>query len=68
MNFKEMFIEDLSKAHKFLSVQVAVLVGLVATASDYIPTIHDMLPEGWSKFAIAAIIFARLWKQNKDSK
>lgn len=68
MSIKDLLVEDWKKAHKFLSVQVAVVAGALATASDYIPVIHDNLPEGWSKFAIAGILLARLIHQGPRSE
>lgn len=61
-----MFIEEWRKAHKYLSVQIAALTGLVAMAYDYLPAIHQYLPEGWVKYAAAAIILARIINQGSN--
>ena len=54
------FIDD---AHKKFSVWAAGIFGTLAFAYDYVPAIHDYLPDGWAKFAIALILFARIIKQ-----
>jgi hypothetical protein len=62
-----MLIEEWNKAHKLLSVQIAAVTGVLAAAYDYLPAIHQYLPEGWVKYAAAAIILARVIKQKETS-
>lgn len=58
-----MFIEGW---HKKWSVWLAALAGALATAYDYLPAAQQYLPEGWFKYAAAAILVARVIKQNSD--
>ena len=56
-------IHDFRDAWKWLSVQAAIIVGIIAAASDYFPQFREYLPEGWVKYAAVAIIVARMIKQ-----
>lgn len=56
-------IDDWKQAHKFLTVRLAGLLGMVAAAYEYLPAMREYVPDGWMKYAFAAIIVARLWKQ-----
>lgn len=56
-------IDDARRAWRFLSVQLAALLALVATAWDYMPALQQYLDPAWVKYAALAILVARLWKQ-----
>jgi hypothetical protein len=56
-------IDNWKQAHKFLTVQISTLLGMAAAAYEYFPAMREYFPEGWAKYAFAAIIVARLWKQ-----
>ncbi len=57
-------IDNWREAHKFLSVQLAALVAVLSLAYDYLPAVQQYLPQGWVKWAAAAIIVGRVLKQN----
>lgn len=56
-------IPDWRQAWRFLSVQLAAVIALLATAYDYLPAIRDYVPEGWVKWAALLIIAARVMNQ-----
>lgn len=56
-------IPDWRHAWRFLSVQLAAVIALLATAYDYLPAIRDYVPEGWVKWAALLIIAARVMNQ-----
>jgi hypothetical protein len=56
-------IENWRNAWRMLSVQAAALLGIVAAAYDYLPTLQTYLPEGWVKYAALLVILARVVKQ-----
>lgn len=58
-------IDELDKAYKFLSVQLAAGFGMLALAYEYLPEMKDYLPDTWYKYAFFAILLARLLKQKK---
>lgn len=58
-------IENWRKAYQMLSVQVAFLLGVVATAYEYLPALQSYLPDGWVKWAALAVVLARIVKQEK---
>ncbi|MDB5802284.1 MAG: hypothetical protein JWL63_3223 [Rhodocyclales bacterium] len=62
---KRKLIDDVRKAHTFLSVQAAALLGVVALAYDYMPALQQYLPAGWVKWGALLIIAARLIKQQQ---
>lgn len=53
-------VPDWRHAWRFLSVQLAAVIALLATAYDYLPAIRDYVPEGWVKWAAILIIAARV--------
>ncbi len=62
-------IDNWKQCYKFLTVQISVLLGLIATAYEYIPMMKGYLPEGWVKYAFIAVIVARIINQSaKDAK
>lgn len=62
-------IENWKQCHKFLTVQLSVLLAMIATAYEYLPMMKDYLPEGWVKYAFIAVIVARIINQSaKDAK
>lgn len=56
-------IPDWRHSWRFLSVQLAAVIALLATAYDYLPAIRDYVPEGWVKWAALLIIAARVAHQ-----
>lgn len=56
-------VPDWRHAWRFLSVQLAAVIALLATAYDYLPAIRDYVPEGWVKWAALLIIAARVMNQ-----
>jgi hypothetical protein len=63
-----MLIDEWKKAHKFLSVQVTTITGVLAMAYEYIPQIQQYFPPGWFKYAVGAILIARLLRQQKKEE
>lgn len=61
-------IEDWKSAYKFLTVWLAVALGLLATAFEYLPAIQSYFPEGWVKWFALLIIIGRILKQNIDER
>ena len=62
-------IDNWKQCYKFLTVQISVLLGLIATAYEYIPMMKDYLPDGWVKYAFIAVIVARIINQSaKDAE
>ncbi len=56
-------VPDWRHAWRFLSVQLAAVIALLATAYDYLPAFRDYVPEGWVKWAALLIIAARVMNQ-----
>ena len=57
-------IPDWRHAWRFLSVQLAALIALLATAFDYLPVIRTYVPDGWVKWAALLIIAGRILNQS----
>ena len=62
---KRRLVEDWRQAHKWLSVQLAAGIAVLAEAQDQLPIVREYLPEGWVKYAALAVLAARLIKQGK---
>jgi len=60
---KVKLIENWKQCYKFLSVQSAALIALIATAYEYIPQFQQYLPEGWFKYSVLIILVARVIQQ-----
>lgn len=60
-------IENWKQCYKFLTVQAAILVSLVATAYEYIPAFQQYLPDGWFKYFALVIIAARVIQQGQKN-
>jgi hypothetical protein len=58
-----MFIPEWRQAWRFLSVQAAAALALLAAAYDYLPAVREYLPEGWMKWAALLVIAARILNQ-----
>lgn len=58
-------IPEWRNAWRYLSVQLAALTALVATAYDSMPVLQQYIPAGWMKWAALAIIGARLIAQRE---
>ena len=56
-------IPDWRQAWRFLSVQLAAAIALLAAAYDYLPAIRTYVPEGWVKWAALLIIAGRVLHQ-----
>jgi hypothetical protein len=57
-------IPDWKSAYKFVTVWLAVALGLLATAYEYLPAVQSYLPEGWVKWFALLIILGRVLNQN----
>ena len=57
-------IPDWRQAWRFLSVQLAAAIALLAAAYDYLPAIRTYVPEGWVKWAALLIIASRVLHQS----
>ena len=58
-----MFIPEWRQAWRFLSVQAAAALALLAAAYDYLPAVREYLPDGWMKWAALLVIAARIMNQ-----
>lgn len=58
-----MLIPDWRQAWRFLSVQAAAALALLAAAYDYLPAVREYLPDGWMKWAALLVIAARIMNQ-----
>ena len=58
-----MLVPDWRQAWRFMSVQAAAALALLATAYDYMPAAREYLPEGWVKWAALVVIAARILNQ-----
>ncbi|MBP6708412.1 MAG: hypothetical protein KA223_04585 [Candidatus Accumulibacter sp.] len=61
-------IPDWRDAWRFVSVQLAAAIALLAAAYDYLPAIRAYVPEGWVKWAALAIIAGRILHQSVPAK
>ncbi len=61
-------VSDWREAHRWLSVQLAALITLLAMAYDYLPAVRENLPEGWVKYAVPLILLGRILDQKNKSK
>jgi hypothetical protein len=57
-------VPDWRDAWRFLSVQLAAAIALLAAAYDYLPVIRDYVPEGWVKWAALLVIAGRVLHQS----
>lgn len=58
-------IENWRSAWRMLSVQLATLLALVATAYEHLPIMQAYMPEGWVKWAALLVVVARIIQQPK---
>lgn len=58
-------IPEWRSAWRFLSVQIAALVAILAALYDYVPQLQAWLPPGWMKWAGLVVILARVIHQPK---
>jgi hypothetical protein len=56
-------VSDWRKAYKWWSLHVTVIITVLSFLYDYTRTIHDVLPVGWTKYALILIIVARMLRQ-----
>lgn len=61
---KGLLIEDWKRAWRLSTIWLAAALGLLDAAAEYLPMVKTYLPEGWVKYIAAAIILARVLKQN----
>jgi hypothetical protein len=61
-------IDELNKAHTFLSVQLSAIFGMLALGFEYLPMAKEYLPADWYKYAFFVILLSRLIKQKKASE
>lgn len=57
-------IDEFKQAHKFLSVQIAAILGVAASAYEFLPAARDYLDPTWVKYIALAILIARVIKQS----
>lgn len=57
-------IPDWRDAWRFLSIQLAAAIAVLAAAYDYLPVIRDYVPEGWVKWAALLVIAGRIMHQS----
>ena len=60
-------IDDVKSAWRYLSVQLAALLALVATAWPFFPEMQQYLDPAWVKYVALAILVARVVRQNPKS-
>lgn len=58
-----MLIENWKEAWKLFSVQLMVVIGLIAAAEPYLPQLAAVLPEAWVAYAAPVVVLARLISQ-----
>lgn len=58
-------IDDVKSAWRYLSVQLAALLALVATAWPFFPEMQQYLDPAWVKYVAGAILIARVVRQKK---
>lgn len=58
-----MLVEGWRQAHRWLSVQVALVVALLGTLEASWPEVAELLPDGWARWGGIAIIVARIIRQ-----
>lgn len=63
-----MLIENWTKAWKLFSVQIMVIIGLIAAAEPYIPQLAGVLPDAWVAYAMPVAVLARLISQRRTDK
>lgn len=56
-------IQNWKQAYKFASVQLAVLVAIIAGIEPFFPVLSENLPDGWASAAAVLIVVARLIQQ-----
>ena len=56
-------VDDVRKAWKFLSVQLAALLAILATAWEFVPAMQQYLDPAWVKYFALAMIVARVIRQ-----
>jgi hypothetical protein len=56
-------IDEWKKAYRYLTVQLAALLALLATAWDYVPALQQYLDPQWVKWFALAMLLARVIKQ-----
>lgn len=61
-------VADWRQAHKWLTVQAAVVIAVLAEAQEQLPMVREFLPEGWVKWAALAVVVARLIQQGGAAK
>lgn len=58
-----MLIKNWKEAWKLFSVQLMVVIGLVAAAEPYLPQLAEVLPDAWVAYAAPVVVLARLISQ-----
>ena len=58
-----MLINEWHKAWRYLTVQLAALLAVLATAWDYVPALQQYLDPAWVKYFALAILVARIVNQ-----
>lgn len=60
---KAMFVDDIHRAHTFLVTWIALGLGALAEASEYLPQLQGYLDPQYIKWIALAILVARVIKQ-----
>lgn len=63
MNPLNRLIDEWHKAYRYLSVQLAALLAIAATAWEFLPQLQPYLDPKWVKYAALAMILARVIRQ-----
>lgn len=58
-----MLIENWREAWKLFSVQLMVVIGLIAAAEPYLPQLAGVLPDAWVAWVAPFVVLARLISQ-----
>lgn len=56
-------IDDARKAYRYLTVQLATLMAILATAWEFMPQVQQYLDPAWVKYFALAMILARVIRQ-----
>ena len=53
-------IDEWHRAHRYITVQLAALLGAIATAWQYVPEVREYVDPAWLKWFAVAMIVARV--------
>jgi hypothetical protein len=61
-------IDEWKQAYKYLTVQLTIGLGALSVAYEYLPEMKQILPDGWYKYGLMAILIARVIQQSSVKK